>query len=451
MRRRLALAVTVAALSCATGTARAAAAPAEVVSAWNERAAGALSVPGCLAPANDPIHESRIYAVMHLAVHDALNAIERRSRAYAYRPVHTLPSASPDAAVAAAARDALVALIAELPGDFATACAPGIAQVEADYAAAVAAIPPGGERAAGLRVGRAAAAAILAARARDGSAEAPLVNPDFPQGTRPGEWRFTPGFAFAFLPTWGEVTPFALRNASQFRPAPPYPVDSKRYADDFNEVKRLGGETSARTPEQTEIARFWLENSPLQWNRIARTVATGSHLDAWDSARLFGLLNIALADGYIATFAAKYQYRFWRPVTAIRAADTDGNRWTSADPGWTPLAPTPPIPDHDSGHALEGGAAAQVLTRFFGTDRAKFAVCSHTLPAGAMCTDASPVLRSYTRFSQARDENAVSRILVGFHFRKAVEDGTAHGRRIGDLVADRFLTPVGAFGRCEAP
>ena len=208
---------------------------------------------------------------------------------------------------------------------------------------------------------------------------------------------------------------------------------------------------SARTPEQTEIARFWLESSPHQWNRIARTVAAGSHLDPWDSARLFGLLNIALADGYIATFAAKYHYLFWRPVTAIRAAGTDGNPRTSPDPAWTPLAPTPPIPDHDSGHAVQGGAAAQVLARFFGTDRKHFAVCSHALPVGGTCTDASPVLRSYTRFSQARDENAVSRILVGFHFRKAVEDGTAHGRRIGDLVADRFLRPVGTFDKCEAP
>ena len=242
MRRRLAFAVTVAALSCAAPTARAASAPAEVVSAWNERAAGALSVPGCLAPANDPIHESRIYAVMHLAVHDALNAIERRSQPYAFRPGRTLPWASPDAAVAAASRDALVALIAELPGDFATACAPGIARVEADYATAVAAIPAGGEKAAGLRLGRAAAAAILAIRARDGAAEAPLADPDFPQGTRPGEWRFTPGSTFAFLPTWGGVTPFVLRDAAQFRPPPPYPLGSKRYADDFNEVKRLGGD-----------------------------------------------------------------------------------------------------------------------------------------------------------------------------------------------------------------
>jgi hypothetical protein len=134
-------------------------------------------------------------------------------------------------------------------------------------------------------------------------------------------------------------------------------------------------------------------------------------------------------------------------VTAIRAAGTDGNPRTSPDPGWTPLAPTPPIPDHDSGHSVEGGAAAQVLTRFFGTDRMDFAVCSHTLPAGATCTDASRVLRSYRRFSQARDENALARILVGFHFRKAVEDGTAHGRRIGDLVADHFLTPAKG---CEA-
>ena len=121
--------------------------------------------------------------------------------------------------------------------------------------------------------------------------------------------------------------------------------------------------------EQTEIALFWVESSPLQWNRIARTVSASRGLDAWENARLFGLLNMALADGYVATFATKYHYNFWRPVTAIREADSDGNPDTVADPAWTPLAPTPPIPDHDSGHSVEGGAAAQVLKRFFDSDR----------------------------------------------------------------------------------
>ena len=129
---------------------------------------------------------------------------------------------------------------------------------------------------------------------------------------------------------------------------------------------------------------FWLESSPLQWNRIARTLSVSRRLDRWQSSRLFALLDMAMADGYIGSFDTKYDYRYWRPVSAIRAADADGNPATSADPTWTPLEPTPPIPDYDSGHAVEGAAAAEVLARFFGSDRAAFSICSYTLPAGSV-------------------------------------------------------------------
>ena len=199
---------------------------------------------------------------------------------------------------------------------------------------------------------------------------------------------------------------------------------------------------SERTADQTEIALFWVESSPLGWNRIARTVADAEGIDLWESARLFGLLNMALTDAYIGTWDAKYHYRFWRLVTAIRLASSDGNPATSADPTWTPLLETPPIPDYDSGHAVEGGAAAQVLKRCFHTDRMSFSACSYTLPAGERCSDASPTLRQFTSFSQAADENAVSRIYVGFHFRDAVETGTRHGERIADRAVNRFLRPA---------
>jgi hypothetical protein len=199
--------------------------------------------------------------------------------------------------------------------------------VETDYTAALAAIPDGRHKARGLEVGQAAAAAILALGAADGS-DTPLVVDNFPQGTAPGEYRFTPGTPFAFAPGWGDVTPFVLDHSSQFRPGPPYPVTGRKYAADLNEVKALGGDgvttPSARTPEQTEIALFWVESSPLQWNRIARTVS--ARLDPWAQARLFALLNMSLADGYVSSFETKYHYDYWRPVTAIRAADTDGNR-----------------------------------------------------------------------------------------------------------------------------
>ena len=249
-----------------------------------------------------------------------------------------------------------------------------------------------------------------------------------------------------FAPGWADVTPFVLRDSSQFRPGPPYAVTSRKYTADFVEVKRLGGDDittpSARSAEQTEIALFWVESSPLQWNRIARTVSADTRLDLWEQARLFGLLNMALADGYIGSFETKYHYNYWRPVTAIQTADTDGNPNTSADPTWTPLVTTPPIPDYDSAHSVEGGAASKVLKRFFGTDHISFKTCSLTLPPGSTCNDLTPVLRRYTSFSQAAAENGLSRILVGFHFRKAVDEGIEHGNKIGNHAVDRYLRPT---------
>jgi PAP2 superfamily len=416
----------------------------DAVSVWNANA-GDAAVAACLAPSNNPLHESRLYAAMHLAVHDALNAIDRRSRPYAFATRHRLPRASVDAAVATAARGVLVPLLQQLPAPFSDCAAAGVASVETDYAAALATITDGPAKDEGVQLGQAAAATILAMRTGDG-ADTPLFDTAYQQGTAPGEYRFTPGFSFAFAPGWADVTPFALKDSAQFRAPPPYAVTARRYTADFDEVKRLGGDgvttPSDRSAEQTEIARFWLESPPLQWNRIARTVSAERDLDPWEQAQLFGLLNMALADGYIGSFETKYHYNYWRPVTAIRTADTDGNPNTSADPTWTPLAPTPPIPDHDSAHSVEGGAAAAVLARFFGTDHVGFATCSWTLPSGSTCTDAVPTLRRYRSFSQAAEENALSRILVGFHFRNAVEKGIKHGRKIGSYAVSRYLRPV---------
>ena len=417
----------------------------DAVTTWNANA-GEAAVAACLAPTNNPLHESRMYAMTHLAIHDALNAIDRRSRPYAFDATAKRRT-SPDAAVAAAARAVLVTLLEQLPQPFADCVVDleAVDVVEADYAKALDQIPDGPAKTRGIELGRAAAAAILALRAADGS-DTTLFDSEYEQGTAPGVWRFTPGFDFAFAPGWGEVTPFVLRDSSQFHPGPPYALTRKKYTADFNEVKSLGGDgvttPSARTAEQTEIALFWVESSPLQWNRIARTVSVGTGLDLWEQARLFGLLNIALADGYVGSFETKYVYNYWRPVTAIQTADTDGNPDTAVDPNWTPLVPTPPIPDYDSAHSVEGGAAARVLKRFFGTDQIGFETCSLTLPAGSTCDDARPVRRRYAGFSQAAAENGVSRILVGFHFRKAVDEGIEHGRKIGDRAVNGFLRPT---------
>jgi hypothetical protein len=417
----------------------------DAVTRWNANA-GVAATAACLAPLNNPLHESRIYAMMHVAIHDAVNAIDRRSRPYVL-DAQADAGASPDAAVAAAARNVLVPLIAQLPLELhPQACIDaGVASVEAAYRGALADIPNGRAKAKGIAVGLAAAVAILDLRTGDG-AVGPFLNFACPQDTNPGEYQCTPGTPFIAFEGWEDVTPFVLKNSSQFRPGPPYAVNRKKYTADFDEVKALGGDDvttpSARTADQTEIALFWWESSPLKWNRIARTVSADQRLTLWENARLFGLLNLALVDGYIAMVDAKNHFNYWRPVTAIQTADTDGNPRTSGDPTWTPLRPTPPNQDYPSGHAIEGGAGAEVLKQFFGTDEISFKDCSATLPAGSTCSDATPTLRSYDSFSQAAAENAYSRIFIGFHFRKSVEAGTAYGRKIGRRAANLYLRPV---------
>ena len=405
---------------------------------WNANAADA-AVAGCLAPTDNPLHESRMYAMMHIAIHDALNAIHRRADPYAFRGRD--PGASPEAATAAAARTVLVNALAELTPPFSACSATAIAGVEADYTAALADIPDGAAKMDGITLGRESAYTILAKRANDGS-DTRLVVTDYPQGDQPGEYRITPGNSFVFAPEWGTVEPF-VKHSTRFGIEPPYELGSAAYARDLNEVKRLGGDgittPSARTASETEIARFWVESSPLLWNRIARQLAATQHLDLWESARMFGLLDMALTDGYIATFEKKYSILFWRPVTAIRLAGTDGNGATSEDRNWSPLVTTPPIPDYDSGHSVEGGAAEAALRGFFGTDHMTFSTCSYTLPAGSRCTDSSPVLRGFTSFSQASAENARSRVLVGFHFTHATTVGIQHGRQVGDLTVRHYL------------
>jgi hypothetical protein len=414
----------------------------DAVTVWNANA-GVAATAACLAPLNNPLHESRIYAMMHVAIHDAVNAIDRRSRPYAL-DAQAEAGASPDAAVASAARDVLVALIAQLPLELHTqeCIDAGVASAEAAYTAALAAIPDGQAKAQGIAVGQAAAAAILHLRADDG-AVGPFLNFACPQDTNPGEYQCTPGTPFIVFEGWENVTPFVLKDSSQFRPGPPYAVDKKHYTADYNEVKSLGGDelTSARTADESEIALFWWESSPLKWNRIARTVSARRGLNLWENARLFGLLNMALADGYVAMVDSKNHYDYWRPITAIQTGDTDGNPDTIGDPTWTSFRPTPPNQDYVSGHSIEGGAGAEVLKQFLGTDEISFEDCGAVLPAGS-CSDATPILRSYTSFSQAADENAYSRILIGFHFRKSVEEGTEYGRKIGRRAANLYLRPV---------
>lgn len=413
------------------------------VQRWNDTAREA-ALASCIAPDADPLHESRMYAMASLAVHDALNAIDPLYRPYALR-AGRWHGASSNAAVAAAARTVLVSVIGDLPEMFGACKVLGIKVVEDAYAEALKAEPDGPAEDRGLAVGAAAAHAVIAERVGDGS-DTPLIVSDYPQGTRPGEWRFTPDRPFAFAPGWAKVKTFGLHGKAGFRVAPAHRLGSRAYARDVAEIKALGGDgvrtPSARTPDQTEAALFWVESSPQQWNRIARQLAVARSLDSWRSARLFALLNMALADGYIASWAVKYRTPFWRPVTAIREAGRDGNPATTPDATWTPLATTPPIPDHDSAHAVEGGAAATVIAAVLGTDHVMFTACSLSLPEGQQCDDQQPTRRGFTSLWQAATENANSRVWVGFHFRRASEVGLVHGRKVARLVMADQLEPV---------
>lgn len=307
----------------------------DAVILWNANA-GVAATKACIAPFDDPFHESRIYAMTHIAIHDALNAIDRRFEPYTFDK-KAEPGTSPDAAVAAAGRDVLVSLIGQLPPELVKkeCIDAGVSSAEAAYIAALAAIPDTPAKKQGIALGQASAAAILKARADD-HAVGPFLNKNCPP-PEPGKYQCTPGFPFIAFETWEKVTPFVLENNAQFRPGPPYAVTDKTFKTDLDEVKSLGGDgtttPSARTADQTQIALFWLESSPLKWSRIARTVATNKGLNRWENARLFALLNMALADGYVAMVASKSHYNFWRPVTAIRSG---------GDPTWTPLRPTPP-------------------------------------------------------------------------------------------------------------
>ena len=386
---------------------------------------------------------SRTMAMLHLAIHDALNAIDRRYEPYLYRG-SAEPSAAPAAAIAAAARDVLVGVIPTWGKPEQRTKV--LTMVEDAYTADLAKLSDGLPKKQGIAVGQAAAAAMLAARKADG---ANAVLQDTP-GTTPGQWRPHPnpvpanppigdpalaaGNWPAMLPHWGQVTPFTMTTPWQFRLSGPPVLTSAEYTRYYEEVKRLGGKNSAaRTAEQSEIARYWYEGSAQGWSRIARVMAAQAELKQWETARLLAFVNAAIADGFIAGFDTRYVYNFWRPVTAIRAADTDRNDATMADPAWESYLNTPAIPDYPSTHSVAGGAASTVLAHFFGNDQLSFSTTSGAPFAG--------ITRSFKGFSEAAQENADSRIYAGIHFRSACRDGTKLGEQIGRRAVAQYLQP----------
>jgi PAP2 superfamily len=318
--------------------------------------------------------------------------------------------------------------------------------LDAAYASALTRLPEGSAKNHGIAAGQSAAATMVALRKSDGAyASAPYT-----PGSAPGQWRphpnpvpahpplpdaaLAPGNAPAILPQWAQVTPFTMLTPSQFRLPPPPALTSAAYARDYDEVKRLGGKNStARTPAQSEAVRYWYEGSPQGWNRIARVIAGQRALDSWEYARLFALVNAAMADGFIAGADTRYHYNVWRPVTAIRAGDTDGNDATAPDPTWETYVNTPALPDYPSTHSVLGAAAAAVMIRFFGADQIAFAMTSGPPFAG--------ITRSFTSLSQAARENADSRVWGGIHFRSACQGGLALGEDIGRRAIAQSLQP----------
>jgi hypothetical protein len=388
----------------------------DVLTDWNSHATTLVPAAGF-----NPVLQSRAFAMVHAAVHDALNAIQPRYEAYLYEA--SASAASPDAAVASAAHAVLLALVPAQQGP-----------LDSAYTVSLAGIPDGPDKDQGIAVGQAAAGAILQVRSADGSTD--LVG--YIPGTEPGDWVPTPPlFLPAILPGWGNVSCFALRSGEQFRPDPPemFDLSSEEYAREYNEVKDFGDINSiTRTAEQSEIARFWYEGSPVGWNRVARIVSAQAGLDLWENGRLFALLNAAMADGFIVGYNIRYHYNFWRPVTAIRAGEADGNPATAADSSWLPYLITPAIPDFPSTHSVLGGAASVVLQRFFGTD-----VMPFTMTSGAPFPG---ITRSFVSFSHAAAENAASRVYAGIHFSSACIHGLRVGERIGEFTFKHHLQPT---------
>ena len=388
-------------------------AAADPVLEWN-----VIALKTTAAAAFDPPLESRNLAIVHAAVFDAVNSIDGQFRAYAVQ----MPGkgASPDAAAIAAAHFALVQLY---PAQRAA--------LDEPYKASIAALVDGPAKSMGIALGEAVAAAILNRRSGDG-ASAAIAAPYTP-GSEPGAWVPTPpGFAAALDPGWGQVTPFVLARGSQFRPGPPPALDSARYARDFNEIKGLGSTASAfRTAEQTDLARFWVATGPQIWNLAARQAAAARGLSVVESARLFALLSFAGADAFIAAWDAKFAFHQWRPVTAIRAADTDGNPATEPDSAWTPLLPTPRFPDYVAGHTTYAGAAQKVLEHIFGLDpRIAMTLTSASAPG---------IVQTYNTFEQIADGVVEARVLGGIHWRTSSERGRLLGEVVGRYAVRHCL------------
>ena len=446
---------------------------------WNSIAIDASGLDHTPVPPGDPRifgeqlgpgRSARAVAIVHIAIFDAINAIEGGYRSYTGIP-RVNDNTSVDGAIAQAAHDTLVAMFPSQRAAF-----------DQELAEDLGDIPNSLAKTRGIALGRRAAAAILAQRSNDGSAhpEPVLVQNggDWVTSNRPGRWRQDP---ISLIPLalgghWGDVEPFVMRRANQFRIPPPPAMNSQAYTSAFREVKRLGGDgivtPTERTADQTHIGIFWAYDGtpslcapPRLYNQIAMKIAdTRNTTGVLKLARLMALVNVAMADAGIASWESKYFYDFWRPVTGVREADPgtgplgrgDGNPDTRGDVTFSPLgAPasnlqgpnfTPPFPSYPSGHATFGGALFETLRNFYGTDRIRFTFVSDEFNGVTVGNDGvvRPFLpRTFNRLSEAEEENGQSRIYLGIHWRFDKTEGIKQGNRIADYVFENSFRPAG--------
>ena len=381
---------------------------AALVVAWNHELLDIVQTPGAQ-PAT--IHQTRSYAILHAAIYDAVVSITRNGRPYLFA-VDAPAGARPDAAAAAAGHATLAALF--------PAVKPTLDRILADQ---LALIPDGRAKREGIEVGDKVASLLLAARANDGSGAVPAP---FVAGSQPGDYRPTPpSFAPPVFSAWGQVMPFVLQNAAQFRPSPPPGLTTAAYARALNEVKSLGQDSSTtRTADETLIGTFWAPPIWNTWNSIAEGAARAHHSNLEQTAALFAALNLTFADSAIAMYDAKYHFQLWRPITAIRLADTDGNPATIGDPDWTPLAVTAPDPSYPGAHSTISAAGAEMLSAFYG-DRDEIRVSSPAMPG---------VVRTFGTYADVATEAGLSRIFAGQHTRLDHVAGLELGRDVAQLV-----------------
>ena len=363
---------------------------------------------------------ARINSMVHIAMHDAINSIHPKYATYAF--TGSDPNAHP---VAAAASAAHTVLLHEIP-----ARKPFI---DSALQETLVQIPEGESKTKGIQLGKLAGAAIISDRLNDGAAANPVV--PVPAAKVAGDYHAVPPFDFYFAPFWENVKLFGLEKKDQFRSVVPPALNSDAYTAAFNEVKEYGKlNSSVRTEEQTFYAKFWYEFSEAGWNRVARKVAVNKKLNLFETARLFALVDMAMADAYTAGWDSKLHFNLWRPYTAIRKANTDENSQTHPDATWEPEMVTPPIQDYPSTHSALGNAAAVVMANIVGDDTPFEMESPSAIPVGAK--------RSFNSLSEAAKENADSRVRAGIHFRFACDAGLELGKQIGNYITNNHLEPL---------